>query len=303
MDKKAENRAANPLDELVSDFISYKRRQGYKYLIEENVLHRFSLMSAAYEIKDNEIPTLLFSKWFERRPNEKARTFKSRCSCVIRFLKYAKDYGYRLELPEPPKTRRENYVPYIFTSEEITQFFRASDALPPHGGSHRHEIAPVLFRLLYSCGLRSSEVVNLKNSDVDLIEGVLTIREPKNQRDRYVPMSASLMQIMKDFNSLSHEPTAKAEDSFFRSKYQPHLNRYQIYKWFRICLEKAGISHHGRGMGPREHDLRHSFCVHSLKAISEKGMDIYCFLPVLSTYVGHASTTATQSYLRLTAEL
>ena len=76
-----------------------------------------------------------------------------------------------------------------------------------------------------------------------------------------------------------------------------------MYKWFRLCLDNAGIPHRGRGLGPREHDLRHSFCVHALKSMCAQGMDIYCALPVLSTYVGHKSIYATQQYLRLTAEI
>jgi len=49
--------------------------------------------------------------------------------------------------------------------------------------------------------------------------------------------------------------------------------------------------------------MRYVFCCHSLKEISDKGIDLYCALPVLSTYVGHSSVRATEKYLRLTKEL
>jgi len=49
--------------------------------------------------------------------------------------------------------------------------------------------------------------------------------------------------------------------------------------------------------------MRHVFCCHSLKEISEKGVDLYCALPVLSTYLGHSTIRATEKYLRLTKEL
>jgi len=51
------------------------------------------------------------------------------------------------------------------------------------------------------------------------------------------------------------------------------------------------------------HDLRHSFAVHSLATMAEAGMDLYCSLPVLSTYLGHQSLKATNSYVRLTADM
>ena len=59
----------------------------------------------------------------------------------------------------------------------------------------------------------------------------------------------------------------------------------------------------GKGQGPRAHDLRHSFCVYSLRNFYLAGIDLYCTLPVLSVYVGHKSIAATQYYLRLTADM
>ena len=288
---------------IISEYIRFKRAQGLKYVIEENVLHRFSLLSQNYELIGNEIPQTLLEEWFERRPAEKVTTFKSRCFTVAGLLAYAKDHGYRAEIPEAPRMRSENYVPYIFTEREIALFFQACDTLPLYAGSHRHEIVPVLFRLLYACGLRASEAAGLKISDVDLEHDVLTIREPKNRKDRYVPMSKPLADTMRQFHALIHDTNTRGEDFFFQGKYNDHITRHCVYKWFRICLDSAGIVHRGKGLGPREHDLRHSFCVHALKSMCAQGMDIYCALPVLSTYVGHKSISATQQYLRLTAEM
>jgi len=289
--------------QIIRDYINFKRLQGLKYLIEENTLHRFLVLSQKHEFAEKEIPQALLTEWFVRRPNEKATTFKSRCFIVRGLLVYAQSYGYKVSIPELPRIRGENYVPYIFTEQEIVKFFHACDSLPPYSGSHRHEIVPVLFRLLYSCGLRASEAAALRIADVDIFNGVLTIREPKNRKDRYVPMSKALTNVMRRFHILAHDSQAQGEDFFFQSKYHDYITRHRIYKWFRLCLEKAGIPHHGKGFGPREHDFRHTFCVHSLKAMCAQGMDIYCCLPVLSTYVGHKSVSATQQYLRLTAEM
>ncbi len=67
-------------------------------------------------------------------------------------------------------------------------------------------------------------------------------------------------------------------------------------------LWKARISHGGKGKGPRLHDFRHAFCVHTLTNQVKGGVDLYVTLPILSVYVGHHSVAATQYYLRLTAE-
>lgn len=294
---------AGPLADIIEDFIRFKRAQGYKYLIEENTLSRFSIFSTKYSFPQKVIPENMLIDWFKWRPLEKAGTHHARCSCTCVFLRYAMDYGYKVNFPELPKPRTEKYVPYIFTDEEIRTFLKACDSFGTYEGSRRHEIIPVVFRLLYGCGLRASEAAALKMKDIDLEHGVITIHEPKNGKERYVPMSPSVTYAMRWFHSHIHPAEFGEDFYFFSSKYNNHITRHCIYKWFRICLNKAGISHMGKGKGPREHDLRHSFCVHSLRNLYLKGLDIYCVLPILSVYVGHKSIAATQYYLRLTADM
>jgi integrase len=89
---------------------------------------------------------------------------------------------------------------------------------------------------------------------------------------------------------------------YFRNKDGTPLTHDCVYKHYRKLLWKAGISHGGKGKGPRLHDFRHVFCVHTLAKQVKAGVDLYVALPILSTYVGHSSITATQRYVRLTAE-
>jgi len=296
-------RPVGQLAGIIEDFILFKKSQGFKYLIEENTLYRFSVFSMKYSFDSQTIPENMLADWFKLRPFEKTATQHARCSCTHVFIRYAMDYGYKVNLPEFPKTQRIKYVPYIFTDEEIKSFFKACDSLEPYAGSYRHEIVPVVFRLLYGCGLRASEAAALKIKDVDLEYGVITIHEPKNGKDRYVPMSPSVTYAMRWFHYHVHPADMDRSSYFFMGKYNDYITRGRVYQWFRMCLHKAGISHLGKGKGPREHDLRHSFCVHSLRNLYMKGLDIYCVLPLLSVYVGHKSIAATQHYLQLTADM
>ena len=68
-------------------------------------------------------------------------------------------------------------------------------------------------------------------------------------------------------------------------------------------LFRSGILYGGKGYGPRLHDLRHTFAVHTLQKWVETGEDLNSMLPVLSVYMGHKSLKATSRYLRLTAEV
>lgn len=160
---------------------------------------------------------------------------------------------------------------------------------------------PVLFRILYCCGLRVSEVINLLADDVDLEHGVLTIRNSKFGKTRYVPMSAELTGICAAYaeTRLVGPPEA---DWFFIAPDGGRYDTRTIYATFREILWKAGISHGGKGKGPRLHDLRHTFCVHCLQRWTMQGSDPTTLLPRLAAYLGHNDFSATEQYLRMTAE-
>lgn len=80
------------------------------------------------------------------------------------------------------------FVPYIFTHDEMKAVIKAADDTEPCGmAKNMHLSLPVIFRILYGCGLRVSEVVKLRYEDVNLKEENLTIREAKTDRDRLIP--------------------------------------------------------------------------------------------------------------------
>ena len=76
-----------------------------------------------------------------------------------------------------------------------------------------------------------------------------------------------------------------------------------IYSRFRVLLRDCGISHGGRGRGPRLHDLRHTFSVHCLNNWVRNHNDPIVLLPVLSAYLGHSKISATEKYLRLIPQM
>ena len=85
-------------------------------------------------------------------------------------------------LPKVPE-----YIPYIFSNEELSAFFKRVDACHYNAEvPNRQWIMPLLFRILYGCGLRISEALNLRVRDVDLQTGVLTILDGKFNKDRFV---------------------------------------------------------------------------------------------------------------------
>jgi integrase len=94
-----------------------------------------------------------------------------------------------------------------------------------------------------------------------------------------------------------------SDNPFFPSRDKGYLSKGGLYDRFRAILFNCGISHGGKGSGPRMHDFRHTFAVHSLGQWVRDGKDIYCMLPTLAAYLGHSNISSTGNYLRLTAEV
>jgi len=161
---------------------------------------------------------------------------------------------------------------------------------------------PVLFRMLYMCGLRVSEARLLKIGDVDLEKGILTINHSKKDNSRLVPMSASLTERCRHYSQMVH-PYPASEKYYFPGLNDKPMTIGNVYKNFRRFLWGAGISHAGRGHGPRIHDFRHTYAIHCLKKWVEQEKDLMAYLPVLRTYMGHDSFEETAYYLRLTADV
>jgi len=114
-------------------------------------------------------------------------------------------------------------------------------------------------------------------------------------------MSESMVNICRQYYQVLHKQSA-IDDFFFMKADRNPVTRDNVYRRFREILWESGISHGGKGTGPRLHDLRHTYAVHSLKRVVERGIDVYCVLPILSTYLGHTSVEATSRYVRLTAD-
>ena len=287
----------------ICDFVAQKRALGYKYNACVEVFNEFDRFCNKHNMESPFISQELLSCWEERRPHENGTTQAIRISYVRGLCKYLHNNG--LDVPyrfhTVPK-RSAEFVPYIFTKDELARIFLAADKTPITPSSPiRHLIIPVLFRLIYTCGLRASEALRLKICDVDLEQGVITINGAKGDNDRMVGISDSMLKYMRDYRSNPLIMSLKSE-YFFPAPDGGFYDTSTIYEWFRKLLFSAGIPHRGRGKGPRIHDLRHSFAVHVLNKWSHEGKNIYTCLPVLRVYLGHARITATEKYLQLVPE-
>ena len=293
----------SPLASWMNEYIQINRTIGHKYNLDAIYLKQFDTYCDLHKIVKPILSQEIFDGWCSKRPHETERSHHIRVRTLRRFSMFLHNNNVEAptafhRLPNPGSA----FIPYIFTREEISCFLTAAKKVKSNGHNPvAGDVFPLLFQTLYCCGLRLSEALNLRNDDVDLSGGILTILNAKHGKDRLVPMSESLRLLFLDY---SKNPSVKKlrSEFFFPAPDSGQYASCSVYTRFRRILWDAGISHGGRGAGPRLHDLRHSFAVHALDNWVLDGKDIYVVLPILSIYMGHKNIYATQRYLRLTPE-
>lgn len=287
------------------DFLKLKRSLGYKYQSEAHMLQRIDDFFVSEELDKLVLSEDIVLKWSLKRETESQKTHFTRVSIMRQFGVYLNKNGISAALPQQTSRSAfsKSFTPYIFTHEQITILIDNADNMHEVGRRSKINIIfPAILRLLYGCGLRVSEATSLRIFDFDFKRGTITIRDSKNDNNRIVPISDSLKNYMIDYFNKIHL-TSKDEDFMFPNPVKEQYNPRCIYSYFRKILWQSGISHGGRGKGPRLHDLRHTFAVHSLQNWIIQEKDTYILLPILSVYLGHKNIYATEKYLRLTSEM
>lgn len=286
---------------LLYEFTESKRLEGYKYNGEVKELQRLDRYLQSLSLSGPAVESAQINDWLAHRASESDKTFSTRNSVYRQLFQYASTHGDVL-LPKPPRAREKihssGFVPYIFTHDEIHRLFAAIDE-DASASVVFQRCWPTLFRVLYGTGVRINEALSLIVDDIDFDRQLIIIRQAKNDNSRLVPMAPSLANRLDSYLCIN---SYRSKDALFQSSSGNAVRKNAAYDWFRRSLWKAGIPHRGRNFGPRLHDIRHTFAVHSLQHAIEMGQDINAFLPVLSTYLGHSSLAATERYLRLTAE-
>jgi integrase/recombinase XerD len=285
-------------------FLQEKHACGYAYHEPTRLLQRLDDFLVQEELATHGLPQPVARKWLGKKAHESARTQQQRITVVRHFSRFLLRLGYPAYVPDSTWAARNpsTFVPRMLTHEELRKFFHAVDALEPTARSPlRHLVMPEVFRLLYGCGFRVREVLKLRVRDIDLNQGIITVRQGKFRKDRLVPPALPLVNRLRKYAARFENRPPDA--IFFPAPRGGPFSLRTVYTMFRQLLLQCGIPHAGRGKGPRIHDYRHLFAVHTLRRWYRDGEDLEAKLPLLATYLGHQHLSGTQRYLHLTAEL
>ena len=193
--------------------------------------------------------------------------------------------------------------PHIYTAAEVAALLQqASRLLPRHGLRPATYVA--YFALLVSTGLRLSKACRLTTHDVDLVNGILTIREIKFRKSRLVPLHPTTTQALARYAARRDACRAEPRSEYcFRTEHAPRLTRAAVEKTFSRIRGRLGWTAQGRTRQPRIHDLRHTFVVRRLLRWHQEGADVDHNILALATYLGHAKVTDTYWYCTAVPEL
>ena len=286
----------------IEDLVEQKHAVGFPYTNSQHSLKVFDKFCKEYYPPEIQLTREIALHWAERRPQEHLKTLSNRISPIRQLAKYINSIGgeaYIVPPGIPGKIKR--YVPHIFTKQELQAFFGIADEyIYKMVSPVRHLVVPVIFRVLYCCGLRSSEATGLKVRDVDLETGKITIRISKGNKDRTVMMSLDLLKLCRIYHK-KLEFIFPERTYFFPNRQDNQYSNGFLSSTFHEIWGKTGISIIS-GNSPRVHDFRHGFAVKRLNLWVEEGKDLQAYLPYLSMYLGHAGLVETDYYLHLVPE-
>jgi integrase/recombinase XerD len=216
-----------------------------------------------------------------------ATTIQRKVACLRSFYRHLRreeriDHDPTSELRAP---RRSQRLPQVLTRGDVAHLLAQPDGASPAGLRDR-----ALLEVMYACGLRASEAIDLEVADVDLEAGVVIARG-KGSKERLVPVGSKAIDAVREYLEDGRPDLVGLADEprLFVNRRGGGLTRQGLYKIVQRHARTAGLADR---MSP--HTLRHSFATHLLAG--------GCDLRSVQEMLGHADIATTQVYTHLSAE-
>jgi integrase len=295
------------MHDALTQYVALRRALGTKLREPAKTLEHFVefLEAEAAEVITSELAL----RWAMKPQCVQRATWARRLGMVRGFAAWLSNIDPRTEVP-PARllcARRRRNKPHIFTEHEINGLMAEAAKLASPTGM-RALTYSTLIGLLTATGLRPGEALALDRADVDLGNGILTIRQTKFGKSRFVPVTdstrAALVVYANQRDTCCPRPPSAA---FLVSEHGGRLQSDMVRRTFARMSCAVGLrSTTGSrrvGRGPRLQDFRHCFATRTLIEWYRAGLDVARELPKLATYLGHVDVAHTYWYLEAVPEL
>jgi integrase/recombinase XerD len=267
---------------LLSQFVRFLEEQGATYITRELAL-----------------------QWATLPQNCHPAYWARRLGVVRRFAGHHSATDARTEIPSQSLLpyKYSKTPPYIYTEKQVLALMEAAKKLPSKTGL-RASTNSTLFGLLVVTGMRITETLGLDCADVDLREGVLNVRQTKLGKPRLIPMHPSTVRSLRRYARRRDRiyPEAKTP-SFFVAEGGTRLTGCTVRWTFNRLSRQIGLRGASDRVGPRIHDLRHTFAVRLVQNWYQQNRDVEKRLPQLAVLLGHTHVNDTYWYLTATPDL
>ncbi len=283
----------------MEEMIAYKQSLGYSRSTYEPYFKMIDKFCVEHYPHKTYLSKELVLEWAQLHPGEHVNGLRRRVIAIRELGKFLNAIGTEAYIyPSEFLSATQRFKPYTFTDYELKAFFKVTDIFPRNkGAAYNHYVVPVIYRLIYTCGLRPGEARNLKCTDVNLETGRIYIRESKAYKDRIVMMSEDIRLLCNKYEKVLSS-ILMSREYFFPNSKGAIMGKQSLETFFNRCCANAGITSCDNRK-PRVTDLRHNYATRTLMRWLDEGRDLYTVLPYLSTYMGHYDFSQTAYYIHL----
>lgn len=287
----------------LNGMIDFKTALGYAESTFMDRSRQFDCFCVKHDPEATVITEALAVRWLRMDENASPGVIHARAAFLRGFARYQKAMGKpAFVLPDAYISGKRAFIPYLFTTDELSKLFAAIDDFECKTNPLRSRQYQTYFRLTYTCGLRPGEGRMLKRTDVNLKTGEVRILNTKWHKSRTVVMSDDMLSLAKEYAAVRDAVFPK-DDYFFPQQRSKPFSANAMQSKFRMffALSQPDIP---KDMLPavRVYDLRHRFATTVLNKWLNEKRNLSSRLPYLQTYMGHKDIAATAYYIHLLPE-
>lgn len=294
------------LTQRLDEYLALRRSMGFDLSFDERVLRKFTRFGDENGFQC--ISTPLFLDWKANYGSADNNTWCHRLGMVRRFAFWLAEHDDQTEVPSSQLVigRYQRRVPYIYAPNQIADIIAEASRLPsPYG--LRSTLWQTVFGLIAVTGMRVNEALALDQHDVELDRSLLTLRNTKNGNDRQLPIKQDTVLRLVEYATKRDRLVAPQSPRFFIQEDGQNAKdcaaRYNFAQVSKNLGLRSPQAFNRHGQGPRIHDLRHTFAVHTILDWFQDGRDIEAEMYKLSTYLGHSEPKHTFWYIEAVPEL
>lgn len=285
---------------MIKDYVAFRQASGrtsFSYV--KNVIF-FDHHCAKKYPWATKLTQEMVDDWCKQRATEANNSCISRIYPVFNFLRYAKRRGLvDIQIPIAPRPTPRTYIPHTFTKEELQNFFKACDTMETRkglSGDIRKIIIPVFFRLLYSSGIRTTEARLLRTNDVNLENGIVSIKYSKGHNQHFVVLHNTMLELMRVYDSTISQLIPNRIYFFPTSSNDGYDDCWIRYFFNKLWFQKNKAY-------ATAYELRHHYAVENINKWMGQGLQTHMRLLSLSKSMGHSDIESTKYYYSLVPSL